>query len=57
MAELINEVYDEKGNISIQYIEVEDDNTIEFQISKKEDELIKIYYEIQELIKLKSAKQ
>jgi hypothetical protein len=48
MAQIRNEIYDDKGLVSVEFIEV-DDTTQEDLLKEKEQELLKIYKEIQEI--------
>lgn len=48
MAQIRNEIYDDNGLVSVEFIEVED--TIQKDLLKqKEEELLKIYQEIQQI--------
>jgi len=48
MAQVRHEIYDEKGLVKVEFIEVEEQSKEEL-IAEKEAELIKIYEEIQQL--------
>jgi hypothetical protein len=48
MAQIRNEIYDNNGLISVEFIEVED-TTQEDLLKQKEEELLKIYQEIQQI--------
>ena len=48
MAQIRNEIYDDNGLISVEFIEVED-TTQEDLLKQKEEELVKIYNEIQQI--------
>jgi hypothetical protein len=48
MAQIRNEIYDDNGLISVEYIEVEDIPQ-EDLLKQKEEELLRIYQEIQEI--------
>jgi hypothetical protein len=49
MALVRNEIYDDNGLVRVEFIEVEDEKTSEELLKEKEEELLKIYQEIQEL--------
>ena len=49
MPQIRNEIYDENGLVEVQYIEVEDEKTTEELLKEKEEELLKIYNEIQQI--------
>jgi hypothetical protein len=48
MAQIRNEIYDDNGLVSVEYIEVED-TPKEDLLKQKEEELIRIYEEIQNI--------
>jgi len=48
MAQIRNEIYDDNGLISVEFIEIED-TTQEDLLKQKEEELLRIYQEIQEI--------
>jgi len=48
MAQIRNEIYDDNGLIRVEYIEVEDIPQ-EDLLKQKEEELLRIYQEIQEI--------
>ena len=48
MAQIRNEIYDNNGLISVEFIEVED-TTQEDLLKQKEEELLKFYQEIQQI--------
>lgn len=48
MAQVRNEIYDDNGLVSVEYIEI-DELTQEEQIAQKEDELLAMYAELQAL--------
>ena len=49
MAQIRNEIYDDNGLVRVEYIEVEDEKTTEELLKEKEEELLKIYKEIQNI--------
>lgn len=49
MAQIRNEIYDDNGLVSIEFIEVEDEKTSEELLKEKEEELLRIYNEIQQI--------
>lgn len=48
MAQIRNEIYDDNGLVSVEFIEVED-TPQEDILKQKEDELLRIYQEIQQI--------
>lgn len=48
MAQIRNEIYDDKGLVNVEFIEIED-ITQEDLLKQKEEELLRIYKEIQEI--------
>lgn len=48
MIQIRHEIYDENGLVEVQYIEV-DEPTVEEQIAQKQEQLLQIYAEIQQL--------
>ena len=48
MAQIRNEIYDDNGLVSVEFIEIED-ITQEDLLKQKEEELLRIYKEIQEI--------
>ena len=48
MAQIRNEIYDDNGLVKVEYIEVED-TTQEDLLKQKEEELLRIYNEIQQI--------
>lgn len=48
MAQIRNEIYDDNGLVSVEFIEIED-TTQEDLLKQKEEELLRIYKEIQEI--------
>lgn len=48
MTQIRHEIYDENGLVEVQYIEV-DEPTVEEQIAQKQEQLLQIYAEIQQL--------
>lgn len=48
MAQIRNEIYDDNGLVSVEFIEIEE-STQEDLLKQKEDELLKIYQEIQQI--------
>lgn len=49
MEQIRNEIYDDNGLVRVEYIEVEDEKTAEELLKEKEEELLKIYNEIQQI--------
>lgn len=49
MAQVRNEIYDENGLIKVEYIEVENEKTSEELLKEKQEELLRIYNEIQNI--------
>jgi hypothetical protein len=49
MAQVRNEIYDDNGLVKVEYIEVENQKTIEELLKEKQEELLKIYNEIQNI--------
>lgn len=49
MAQVRNEIYDDNGLVKVEYIEVENEKTIEELLKEKQEELLKIYNEIQNI--------
>ena len=49
MALIREEIYDDNGLVEVKYIEVEDEKTIEELLKEKQEELLKIYNEIQNI--------
>jgi hypothetical protein len=49
MKQVRNEIYDENGLVTVEFIEVEEELTIEEQIAQKQEQLLQIYAEIQNL--------
>jgi hypothetical protein len=49
MEQIRNEIYDDKGLVRVEYTEVEDEKTAEELLKEKEEELLKIYNEIQQI--------
>lgn len=48
MTQIRNEIYDDNGLVSVEFIEAED-TTQEDLLKQKEEELLRIYKEIQEI--------
>jgi hypothetical protein len=48
MAQIRNEIYDDNGLVSVEFIEIED-TTQEDLLKQKEEELVRIYNEIQQI--------
>ena len=48
MAQIRNEIYDDNGLVSVEFIEIED-TPQENLLKQKEEELLRIYKEIQEI--------
>lgn len=49
MTQIRNEIYDDNGLVRVEYIEVEDEKTPEELLKEKEEELLRIYNEIQQI--------
>ena len=49
MAQIRNEIYDDNGLLHIEYIDILNDLTTEELIAQKQEQLLQIYSEIQQL--------